>query len=484
MRNHNVNEFSSLNELITFQKNYSGNQQEIISNHSILIEQEKSTLNKEIVQLEDFIKTRKNEIEQELFFELEKLKQQLGSLLSSHFNIFNTFTNYLKKIGIKKRIREIELNLNLEIAYSIQESTNTLTKKINRYQYITSHFMDAVKQSSSLQLKELERKKSLIDELNTTIYGALGEQKVSNELENLPDEYILINDFTCSFYPPIYNRKENDYIKSVQIDHILISPAGIFLIETKNWSEHSLNNINLRSPVEQIKRTNFALFKILTGRITNSLDHHHWGERKVPIRNLIVLINQKPREEFQHVKILILKELRNYVEYFKPSFSSKETQIIANFLLSLNRDNFTKTPVPISKSERSIRPSLDSGSMTYSNVDTINKWKTIKLIFGVALIAITITFIDFLRQSFDSSKTANFQYSAQTARINSKKGLHLRDQPSSRGKILLTIPFNEKVEIIDKSGNGETIYGQTAYWYKVDYNGTTGWLWNEYLQMQ
>ena len=159
-------------------------------------------------------------------------------------------------------------------------------------------------------------------------------------MRRLSDDYILINDFTCSFSPPIFNKQENGYIKSIQIDHILISPAGIFLIETKNWSERSLNSLNLRSPVEQIKRTNFALFKILNERIANDvLDRHHWGERKISIRNLIVLIDQKPNEEFNYVKILTLKELYKYIQYFKPSFSVMETHLIANYLLKINGQN-------------------------------------------------------------------------------------------------------------------------------------------------
>jgi hypothetical protein len=51
------------------------------------------------------------------------------------------------------------------------------------------------------------------------------------------------------------------------------------------------------------------------------------------------MINQKPREEFQYVKILTLKELCHYVEYFKPIFSLEETQMIANYLLRLSGSN-------------------------------------------------------------------------------------------------------------------------------------------------
>ncbi|MBK8685610.1 MAG: NERD domain-containing protein [Bacteroidetes bacterium] len=158
-------------------------------------------------------------------------------------------------------------------------------------------------------------------------------------MEQLSDDYHLINDFTCTFNPPIYKRQAGEYIWSIQIDHILISPSGIFMIETKNRSEHSLSNLSLRSPVEQSQRSSFALYKILNTEGINSLNKHHWGERKIPIRNLIVLINQKPNEEFQYVKILTLKELRNYVAFFKPIFSNDETALIAKYLINRNEQS-------------------------------------------------------------------------------------------------------------------------------------------------
>lgn len=52
------------------------------------------------------------------------------------------------------------------------------------------------------------------------------------------------------------------------------------------------------------------------------------------------------------------------------------------------------------------------------------------------------------------------------------------------GTVLVTVPYNELVDLIDKNGDSETIDGQTANWYKVDYKGTTGWLWSGYLEAQ
>jgi len=120
---------------------------------------------------------------------------------------------------------------------------------------------------------------------------------------------------------------------------LLITPSGIFLIETKNWSEKSLSSLDLRSPVQQVRRTNFALFKLLDRDITNDrlkLNLHHWGDKKIPIRNLIVLTNSKPNEEFQYVKVLIVSELLGYIRYFNPMFTNVETQTISSYLLDLN----------------------------------------------------------------------------------------------------------------------------------------------------
>lgn len=340
LRAHNVQEYKSLNELINFQNNYSDERRQVIVNHRSLIEQERDTLSAQIVQLKDSIHERRSEVEQRLRLEIVKLKDQLVNLPSIHANPIRTCIAYFKRTALRIKIWNKERKFDSRIAHTVLLESHTLTQKFNRYEYIVSCFEDAVNEGSFPYLQKLEVRKRIIDEINTSIYGALGEQKVVKELEKLSDDYILINDFTCAFHPPIYHRRENEYIRSIQIDHILIAPSGIFLIETKNWSQRSLGDLSLRSPVQQIKRTNFALYKILTGEINSAkvtLTQHHWGDRKVPIRNLIVLINHRPSEVFQYVKILTLKELLGYVKYFEPCLSGKETQLLGQYLLSFDR---------------------------------------------------------------------------------------------------------------------------------------------------
>lgn len=336
----NIHDFKSIKEVIDFQNSYTTYRQQIISHHENLIEQEKNILNVDLQQLDTTIESQKLQSEKKLIDEIDKLKEKLN--ISTGYNtpnLFKRFIRYLRQRNYTKKIKYKERNFDFEVQRSINKLVEIRQGKDNRYQFIISQFNDAVRQSSQNHLSELERKKATIDELSSFIYGALGEQKVVKTLEALSDEYFLINDFAIFFSTAIYNRQENEYIKSIQIDHILVAPSGIFLIETKNWSEKSLENLSLRSPVQQIKRTSFVLFKLLNNEMSNyhlHLDKHHWGEKKISIRNLIVLINTKPKEEFHYVKILTLSELIGYVNYFKPIFSNIETQRIADYLVNVN----------------------------------------------------------------------------------------------------------------------------------------------------
>lgn len=335
---HKINEFKSLKDVIEFKDSFSYLRQKIISMHENLIEHEQKMLILDLEQLNTTLESQKLQKEKELNDEIDKLKELLKTstdLLTS--TNFQRFIKHLKQLYYRSKIHCKQSNLDSKVKRSIRKLVKLRKEKNNRYQSIILHFDDAVKQSCEHPLTELERKNAILEELSPFIYGALGEQKVVEVLEGLPDEYFLINDFSISFSRPIYHRQDNDYIKSIQIDHILIAPSGVFLIETKNWSEKSLENLSLRSPVKQIKRTSFVLFKILS-ELSDSdfhLDKHHWGDKKIPLRNLIVLTHSKPKEEFQYVKILTLNELIRYVKYFQPTFSNIETQRITDYLLDI-----------------------------------------------------------------------------------------------------------------------------------------------------
>ncbi|HMP92370.1 MAG TPA: nuclease-related domain-containing protein [Phnomibacter sp.] len=328
-----------MNEVISFQNNFSAFKNQIIKNHELQIEKEKETLVEEISQLEDSLKRNKAYFENLYSGEIEELKQKIISLsVQPSSNLIKCLITFIKSWNWKRKLQKLESCKPENVNAAINDLVSQHLAKVNRLNFITLHFADAVNESSLTDLQQLDYKKQVIDEVKSFIYGALGEHKVEKELKKLSDENFLINDFNLSFYPAIYFKQQQEHIKSIQIDHLLVTPAGVFIIETKNWSEKSVASLDLHSPVQQIRRSSFALFKKLTGDISAGrlrLQLHHWGDRIVPIRNLIVLTNVKVPGEFQNVKILAVSELLSYIGYFKPIFTNEDTQTITNYLLNL-----------------------------------------------------------------------------------------------------------------------------------------------------
>ena len=203
---------------------------------------------------------------------------------------------------------------------------------VKRHGALVDNYEAIVSKRSSDAYRELGFIKETIESLYPTIAGAVGENAVVSELKKLSDDYYLINDFSLSFSPPIFNRRENDRIYSIQIDHLLICQSGIFVIETKNWSAKSVENLDLRSPVEQVKRTSFALFVFLNSDKNQGLVRDHWGSKKIPIRSIIVMTNKAPKSDFRYVKVLPLEKLNGYIKYFDAMFSEAEVANIFNYL--------------------------------------------------------------------------------------------------------------------------------------------------------
>lgn len=63
--------------------------------------------------------------------------------------------------------------------------------------------------------------------------GKYSEKLVNNKIQELPEEYVVFNDllFESSGY-------------STQIDHIVVSPYGVFVIETKGYKGWILGGEN------------------------------------------------------------------------------------------------------------------------------------------------------------------------------------------------------------------------------------------------
>lgn len=214
----------------------------------------------------------------------------------------------------------------------IQNKLTQLSKELSIYE---GNIESLVEQRAQILLFRLNRIDAILRDHKHLIYGAMGEERVIAELAKLPNDFFVINDYRRQFNPPIFNKNDDDRIYSVQIDHVVVGPTGIFLIETKNWSKESIQNEDFYSPVQQVKRAAFAMFVFLNNCVDtgylNTLKNS-WGARKISPKQVVVSINPVPHTDFQFVKVLNIENLNQHILVGRKVYEPHEAQAIAELL--------------------------------------------------------------------------------------------------------------------------------------------------------
>ena len=329
--NSGITRFNSVKEITHFLSNYNTEKLTILNDESEKLEREYFETCKNLEKREQ----HKAEI---INLETEKLERQISDLQLKIDNLETKDANFLKRLissiklySLKKQSNYLVKNKTKLINSSIEGIDRNIENDVLFKKNYETENQKLIQERAKGKIAKLEYVRNVLESSRNLISGAIGENLVVKEIEKLSDDYVLINDFNLSFSRPIFYKKQKQRIYSIQIDHLLISKAGIFIIETKNWSKASVNSISLRSPIEQIERSNFALYVYISNNI--KLDDHHWGEQQVPVRNLIVMINHKPVGKFKYVKIKLLRELNDYIKFFQPVLTDQQfDKIIREFV--------------------------------------------------------------------------------------------------------------------------------------------------------
>ena len=336
-----ISRFTSLSDINDFLDNYEFEKQEILDQAEQAFDLELAQLKSDSIKFQKQYKNLTAESITKLNAQISRIQAKIELIeAKGKSNWLRELYDAMQLKRIKTEKKRLEDNFYL----IINERTAGAEKKIARTNKQIAEYKlnreQLLEKRCSPDYRKLAYIREAVEELRPLIAGAKGEHLVVKEVEKLSDDHILINDFSLSFDPPIYNRKENDRIFSVQIDHLLLTKAGIFLLETKNWSRRSIERLDMRSPIKQIQRTSYALFTLLnseSNRSANGLNWHHWGTKQIPIRNVVVMINEKPREKFNFVAVKSLNELNGYINYFNPVFSDEEFRRVADRLMTMNR---------------------------------------------------------------------------------------------------------------------------------------------------
>ena len=152
--------------------------------------------------------------------------------------------------------------------------------------------------------------------------GAKGENQVIEQLSKLSDEFHVLCGVRLGLSHYIsYNGKKN--LKSAQMDFVVVSKKGVYVIEVKNWSDNYINQQNYFSPHEQAGRAGRLLWHVLKS----------W--RKAPRVTSVVLSikgNIKYDPKYKMVFVASIKNIDNLLENREDALSEKEVKKIVKKL--------------------------------------------------------------------------------------------------------------------------------------------------------
>lgn len=160
----------------------------------------------------------------------------------------------------------------------------------------------------------------------TFLIGSKGEEAVIAALLQLSDDYHVLNDVNLRFKPALFWNKTGEYIKTCQIDHIVVGPTGIFVLETKNWTS---SNLEKKSDLLrwQVNRSGFALRTCIR-------DKYSWILDPPKIFYVVVSMSGKNAEWNldTFIDVVSLNHLRDYILKMKPSLSNDAVEKFINLV--------------------------------------------------------------------------------------------------------------------------------------------------------
>lgn len=159
--------------------------------------------------------------------------------------------------------------------------------------------------------------------------GYVGEQRIRKLLDGLGEEYTVFND--------VYVPKKSGEL--TQVDHVLLSPYGIFVIETKNYTGWIFGQEQQKNWTQTIynKKSRFYNPVMQNNTHLKALQHHL--NMDVPMHSIVVFSNAatfKFKEPFRQAHVIQNKQLKRTIQqYNTQQISEEQLNYISQRLQSL-----------------------------------------------------------------------------------------------------------------------------------------------------
>jgi len=250
-------------------------------------------LKREEIKLSDELKEKVSLKKTQLLTEKRLIPTLIENYSETSKNIFIKLLNKMKIFRLKKWLK----NLNKNLDGLAEKSFRKIKKKIKKMRKLYGNLERNYDSIIEKRVAYLHKSRKIVNKNIQVYYGAVGEEAVIRELRFLPDSYTVFNDVNLSFSRSIRWKKYNEYVKSCQIDHVVVGPSGIFLLETKNWSAKTLRTARF-TPHHQIERAGYIFY----------IKAINLFRRKIPIQNIVVTLGRVPKYKHQYVQQLSVKE--------------------------------------------------------------------------------------------------------------------------------------------------------------------------------
>jgi len=228
-------------------------------------------------------------------------------MADSEKNLLDKLPNEVKKVEDMDRVRKdfYRKMKKQRYGYGRKGIGGIIVSEIKRWHY-------------KRQVDKFQYKK--VGKLRT---GTYGENDVIDELSKLDDRYhILCGVDIVLPYWVTYNGKKN--LKSAQMDLVVVSPKGVFMIEVKNWTDKYANNNNKRfGPYEQTERAGRVLWIALQKTV---------GDIRVTNVLLSIKGNLTYNQNYRSVSVSSLNTINQFLEKRQDTLSPNEVKKIVDRL--------------------------------------------------------------------------------------------------------------------------------------------------------
>jgi hypothetical protein len=220
--------------------------------------------------------------------QLETLECWVEAMSSSHY------LDRLRARRMRSRLAQYEIEINSR-RREVRETARWQEQAIR-------NFLNPAHRERALQEKircDVAAMKEVVT--SKEFAGAVAEVAVIAELAHLRDGSLIFND--VSVEAERYIHFGGKPLQSAQIDTLVITTAGVFVIEVKNWSREFAHSGEGFSPYEQVSRAGYLVFDLLRSAGMN-----------VRVRSIIATNGSLPEREDQKVAVVSIGRLRRYIE--------------------------------------------------------------------------------------------------------------------------------------------------------------------------